>query len=238
MNAAPQFQLGEQLAFENRDSFTFLAGKEWRYVDLRSTRFRSERVEKIVNGKETWEFVLRPDLDRSREPYLIYPDLNGGFFIENRDFNNGNQTAFNVTQVLTTLVGQPILVPLDRIYQSSRADYVNAHFALFLKEPLEDVDIYIWGRLTDWKLDERFKMEYDEREKMYLSTVDLKQGFYNYIYVAVPKEGKQTIDFSRLEGDWFGAENEYQFIVYYRPFGLRYDRVVGFQKLNSLQGRR
>jgi hypothetical protein len=91
--------------------------------------------------------------------------------------------------------------------------------------------------LTDYKLDERFKLEYDERSKMYEATVDLKQGFYNYIYVAVPVNTRK-IDFSMLEGDWYGAENEYQFIVYYRPFGSRYDRVVGFQKFNSLSARR
>ena len=82
----PVFTRGETLVFDYQDSISFPASKEWRYVDLRSTRFRSERVQSIDKGDETWEYTLRNDIDRSLEPYIFYPDLNGGYFIENRDF--------------------------------------------------------------------------------------------------------------------------------------------------------
>ena len=85
---APRFVIGDKIDFDYQETLLFPAGKEWRYVDLRSTRFRSERVATINNGDDTWEFILRPDLDRSREPYLIYPDLNGGFQIETQDYRN------------------------------------------------------------------------------------------------------------------------------------------------------
>ena len=208
----PQYVMGDKIVYEQRDSVTFWAGKEWRYVDLRPTRFRTERMKSIDQGDETWEVTLLTDLDRSREPYLIYPDLNGGFFIETQDYRNQNPN------------------------HNTQSDYVNCHFSLRKDEPFENADVYLFGKMTDWKIDPRFKMTYDERHIRYEGTAQLKQGFYNYQYLVVrhkPQRYETHLDFSALEGDWFAAENEYQIIVYYRPFGARYDRVIGFQKIQS-----
>jgi hypothetical protein len=48
----------------------------------------------------------------------------------------------------------------------------------------------------------------------------------------VPRK-TQIPDFSMLEGDWYETENEYHIIIYYRPFGARFDRVIGYQKVLS-----
>lgn len=208
-NVKPSFVVGDQINFDYQDSLVWLAGKEWRYVDVRSTRFRSERIQTIINGEETWEFLMRPDLDRSREPYLIYPDLNGGYFIETQDLRNQGG-------------GSPRI----------QADYVNLFMAFKYKEPIPDADVYVFGQLTDWKIDERFKLDYDEKRLEYAGEIRLKQGFYNYIYAVVPRKTKIP-DFSMLEGDWYETENEYHIVIYYRPFGARFDRVIGYQKVNS-----
>ena len=34
-------------------------------------------------------------------------------------------------------------------------------------------------------------------------------------------------DETTLEGDWYESTNDYTLIVYYRPFGARYDRAIG-----------
>lgn len=208
-NVKPSFVVGDQINFDYQDSLVWQAGKEWRYVDVRSTRFRSERIQTIINGEETWEFLMRPDLDRSREPYLIYPDLNGGYFIETQDLRNQGG-------------GSP----------RTQADYVNLFMALKYKEPISDADVYVFGQLTDWKIDERFKLDYDEKRLEYAGEIQIKQGFYNYSYAVVPKK-TQIPDFSMLEGDWYETENEYHIVIYYRPFGARFDRVIGYQKVNS-----
>ena len=208
-NVKPSFVVGDQINFDYQDSLVFLAGKEWRYVDMRSTRFRSERVQTIVNGEDTWAFMMRPDLDRSREPYLIYPDLNGGYFVETQDLRS--QGGGNA-----------------RI----QADYGNLFMALKYKEPIPDADVYVFGQLSDWKIDERFKLEYDEKRLEYAGEIQLKQGFYNYIYAVVPRKTRIP-DFSMLEGDWYETENEYHIIIYYRAFGARFDRVIGYQKTLS-----
>lgn len=207
-NVKPLYVQGEKLIFDYQDSIIFPAGKEWRYVDLRSTRFRSERVARIDKDDETWFYTLRTDLDRSREPYLIYPDLNGGYFVETQDFSASSESA-------------------------TKADYVDVVFTLAQKRPRENEDVYIYGALTDWKIDERFKMEYNPTRQMYETTVQLKQGFYNYIYVTTPTGKKDSYNTAALEGDWYEAQNEYTVLVYYRPFGSRFDRVIGVGKYVS-----
>lgn len=208
MNVPPTFVMGDKIVYDYLDSITFPSGKEWRYVDLRSTRFRSERVLTIDRGDETFDVIMRTDLDRLREPYLIYPDLNGGFFTATSDYPNQN------------------------IDPSVSADYLNTIFTLKYDQEIDDADVYLFGKMTDWKIDPRFKMTYDEARSRYEGEVLLKQGFYNYIYAVVPKKTGKP-DFTKLEGNWFATENDYQFIVYYRPFGARYDRVIGYQKYQS-----
>jgi Domain of unknown function (DUF5103) len=208
-NVRPSFVVGDQITFDYQDSLIWTAGKEWRYVDIRSSRFRSERINTIINGEKTWEILMRPDYDRSREPYLIYPDLNGGYFIETQDYRN--QGGGNA-----------------RI----QADYVNLFPILKLKDAVPNADVYMFGQMTDWKIDERFKLEYDEARSEYAGEIQLKQGFYNYSYMAVSKKTGLP-DYTLLEGDWYETENEYHVIVYYRPFGARYDRVIGYQKALS-----
>jgi hypothetical protein len=209
MNVPPTFVMGDKIVYDYLDSITFSAGKEWRYVDLRSTKFRSERVAAIDKGDETFDVILKTDLDRLREPYLIYPDLDGGFFTTTSDYPN------------------------QSVDPSVSADYVNTIFTLKYADEIEDSEVYLFGKLTDYKIDPRFKMTYNAQRGRYEGEVLLKQGYYDYIYVVVPKGKPSKIDFLKLEGTWFATENEYQFIVYYRPFGARYDRVIGYQKYQS-----
>jgi hypothetical protein len=209
MNMPPTFVMGDKIVYDYLDSITFSAGKEWRYVDLRSTKFRSERVAAIDKGDETFDVILKTDLDRLREPYLIYPDLDGGFFTTTSDYPN------------------------QSVDPSVSADYVNTIFTLKYADEIEDSEVYLFGKLTDYKIDPRFKMTYNAQRGRYEGEVLLKQGYYDYIYVVVPKGKPSKIDFLKLEGTWFATENEYQFIVYYRPFGARYDRVIGYQKYQS-----
>jgi hypothetical protein len=74
----------------------------------------------------------------------------------------------------------------------------------------------------------------------------LKQGFYNYAYGLMPAaDGKPTSrneeeprkevqpDFSLTEGNFFETENNYLILLYYHPFGARYDQVVGFVQFST-----
>jgi hypothetical protein len=67
-------------------------------------------------------------------------------------------------------------------------------------------------------------------------TLLLKQGYYNFQYVYVP-QGSLVADHKNIEGSFWETENDYQIFVYYKPMGERYDRLVGYRKLNSVENR-
>ena len=113
-----------------------------------------------------------------------------------------------------------------------RTDYGLVLFALDKNVPFYDADVYLFGKLTDWKIQEKFKMAYSEKLEVYAVDVLLKQGYYNYNY-AIVKKGTSKADLKELEGNWFETENEYTILVYYRPFGARYDQLVGAITINS-----
>jgi hypothetical protein len=201
-NIAPFYVKGEEILFDYQDKIVFSGGKEFRQVDLRSTRFRSERVAKLERGNETWDYTLFADLDRSEVPYLFDRDANGNYVIENKDLGEGD----------------------------IKGDYVNTHFTLKINE-LDSGNVYVMGGFVDWKLRPFCKMKFNG--KAYETDILLKQGFYNYQYVVV--QPNQKIDFDSLEGNRYETENEYTIIMYHRPFGARYDRVIAISKFSSVQ---
>ena len=69
-------------------------------------------------------------------------------------------------------------------------------------------------------------MAYNNQINGYVASTLLKQGYYNYEFALVDRKTKKA-DFSETEGNWYETENEYTIIIYYRPFGERYDRVIG-----------
>jgi len=198
----PRFVNGEDIMFNFVNRHTFPAGKEFRIVDMRSTRYRGEGIHSLDLNANGADLLLFMDNDRSWTNYHTYSDINGSYVIESADDNN------------------------DQV----KSNYVNAHFSLQLKNPLIDADIYVVGQLSDWKLREECKMQYDHFRGIYTNTILLKQGFYDYQYVV---DYGDEIDFSALEGNWFEAENDYTILTYYTEFGSRYDRLIGLATLNS-----
>jgi hypothetical protein len=92
--------------------------------------------------------------------------------------------------------------------------------------------VYIFGGLSDWQLKPEFKMVYNPAVSAYVGKVRLKQGYYNYLYAALPKTADHP-DFEETEGDWFETKNLYTILVYFRPFGGRYDRIIGAFSFSS-----
>ena len=74
-------------------------------------------------------------------------------------------------------------------------------------------------------------MEYDSFSDTYTNQMLLKQGFYNYKYVVVNRDG--TIDYGAISGNYWQTENDYTVLVYFRDLGARYDRIIGMGKANS-----
>ena len=99
------------------------------------------------------------------------------------------------------------------------------HFTL-KTPPLTGYDIYVDGDMMSRRFDPSSRMNYDYSEGVYRLSALLKQGSYNYQYLAVPK-GTVTGLTRPVEGDFYQTDNEYLVLVYYKIPGARYDRLIG-----------
>ncbi len=113
-----------------------------------------------------------------------------------------------------------------------QGEYMEVLFQLYSPGEMNDQDIYIFGGLTDWQLKPAFKMTYNPATNCYVAKLKLKQGYYEYVYAALP-HGSTKIDFEETEGDWHETNNYYTVLLYYRPFGGRYDQLIGAYSFSS-----
>jgi hypothetical protein len=140
---------------------------------------------------------------------VYYRDLDGIYTVENSDGNNP-------------------------FWQS---DYGYVHFTFV--PPATDAyagkDLYLFGELTNYTLDESSRMEFNTDKGVYEGTLFLKQGYYNYSYVSVDKrEGASRFSIANTEGNYNSTENNYTVLVYYRAFGARADELIGYAQVNSV----
>jgi len=206
----PTFMNGSQFIYSLDDASTFNGGNEFRYFDIRSVRFLTERVQNIYrdeNDSYKSHAVLYADESRAKKPYLFYNDFNGNFLIRNRE----------------------AIADMD-----VEADYVYVDFFLPYANPVSTGNFYILGKLTDWRMNKLSKMSYNYKRFGYEARIRLKQGYYNYIYV-LSDDTKKGGDETALEGNHWDTENDYYILVYHRKFGTYYDQLVGYKKLNSLK---
>lgn len=194
----------EQIDFDYQNRIVFAAGREWRQLDLRSFRFPSPDVYSVERFDDGYYVTLAKERKRSSQPHLNITDLNGSYVIENRD------------QADPELSGE----------------YANVLFTLVTPTEYPDADVYIFGDISNWQLKDEYKMAYNRQHNAYVGSIQLKQGFYNYAYVVASADKKQ-VDYEEMEGNWFETENEYTVLIYYRPIGERYDRVIGAYTFNS-----
>lgn len=118
--------------------------------------------------------------------------------------------------------GNFILQNKDGGSVATNGDYAAVKFR-FKYQPGNEV--YVSGAFSDYVVEDDFKMTYNEAEELYETTLIMKQGFYDYMYVIKdPRDG--TV--KSLEGNYFDANNEYNFIMYYRTPQDRYDRIIGY----------
>ncbi len=199
----PQFIQNNKLIYNYNDEASFDGNMEFRYLDLKSIQFKGEKIKSIkLEGDDFYHYTLFPEESRGYKQYLSQQDINGRFIIKNEND------------------------------QSSHIDagYAKVHFSLKADAPYEQGNVFVFGGLSNWQLDDRFKMTYNEREKMYELTAIVKQGYHNYLY-ALPEE--QGINTEEIEGTHFQTENDYTILVYQRVFSEGYDRVIGYERENS-----
>ena len=206
-NVLPTFIRNNSIEYSNENSFVFAGGKEWRWLDLRSFRLLSERVDS-ANSKRT-DIYVKPDIDRSGQRYVYYADLDGGY----------------------------IVTTYESINPYWQGDYANVHFKYSTpnQAPYPDKDLYLIGQLTGYQLNENSKMNFNTEKGMYENTQYLKQGYYSYGYMLVNKD--DALKRTEPDGNYWETENNYTVLVYYKSFMDQSDQLIGVAKINTRSDR-
>ncbi len=208
-NMKPTFFSRKVLEYNTENEAVFGAGKEWRWLDLRSFRLQSDRVADARYSNKSTEIFVRPDLERVTQRFNFYRDNNGRYFLE----------------------------PTESINPLWQSDYATVNFSFVPPNntPFADKDVFVFGGLNNYDLRDQSKMVYNADKGVYETSLFLKQGYYDYMYVTIDKkDGKRKAVFDVTEGNLWETENEYMIIVYYRELAGRADRLIGVARVNSL----
>lgn len=195
---------GNRAIYEHLPQLIFPAGNEYRRFEVISTTFPGMRVDDISYHEPFYHMTLAVDEPRTDVPYSYDRTQHGRYLV--REYNSSQSDI--------------------------EADYVAVHFTLDMPK-LEGTSVFIDGDLTCRRFEPASLMVFNQATGMYENTMLLKQGAYNYQYLAVPAGAPQGYT-ATVEGDYYPTINEYLVKVYYRRPGERYDRLVGYNVIMSL----
>ncbi|MFT7590698.1 MAG: hypothetical protein ACI9UJ_000609 [bacterium] len=205
-NLKPQFVNNNILQFNYENENLFNGVTEFRFFDIRSLRNYSQNVAKKFTDSLV-NVVLKVGELQSSKTYINWIDYNGRRVIQNTD-------GLDVTE---------------------NGDYTLVHFSLESPNKLAAGDVYIYGELSDWRLNEKYKMTYIPERNVYYLATKLKQSYYNYHYV-VPG-ANNTIEYAYTEGNHSETENDYMILLYHKDAFYGYDRLIGKSIMNSITSR-
>jgi hypothetical protein len=210
-NIQPTFVRGNNLEFNSENDCVFPAGKEHRWADLRSFRFRTERMAKINNDPMSTGINLHADPERISQR-INFRDYNGAYFIESTDVQN----------------------------PWWQGDYATVHFTLVPSGniPYPDKKVFVVGEMNSYNLHDTSAMTYNAEKGVYEKSLLLKQGYYSYNYVTKDAKSKsRNVQAEYIGGDLWETENEYTILIYYRSLAGRHDELIGFTTINSFNPR-
>ena len=202
-NLKPQYTIGSQLIYRYDKEASFDGGNEFLYFDNKDIRAGTSSIRRI-DLTDIYNNFLYTNGARFNRPYTYNPDINGNYQV--RVLNANTNIAIE-------------------------ADYARVYFTLQYFEEIADKEIHVYGNFNNWTIDGSTYMEYDSFSDTYINNRLFKQGFYNYKFVLVNRDG--TIDEGAISGNFWQTENEYTVLVYFRDLGARYDRIIGVGKANS-----
>ncbi len=201
-NLKPQYTIGTELIYRYDQEAAFWGGNEFHFFDSKEARSANNGIRRI-ELTDLFEHYLYTRGARFDRPYTYNPDINGNFVV--RAFRAENTNI--------------------------EAEYIRMHFALQYFEDIGDKEIHIYGNFNNWCIDDSTYMRYDADADVFRNTRLFKQGFYNYRFVLVDRDG--SIDQGAIGGNFWQTENNYSVLVYYRGPGERFDRIIGYGQSNS-----
>jgi hypothetical protein len=194
----PTYVNGGRLRYENREELIFEGGNQYRSIDFSSRYTYGGGIDHIEFDRDMYHVVLEADASRANNQEAYAMDVHGGYVV-NLQRND---------------------------YPDTEADYMWVHFYYPAEVPYLEGRMYIIGDLTQNLVGGDSEMVYDASERCYVRSLLLKQGGYNYVY-ALKVKNRDELSVMQTEGSFWQSRNRYDVMVYYRPFGARYDRLVG-----------
>jgi hypothetical protein len=201
-NLQPRNISGDVLDYDYEEGNLFIAGNEFRRIDIKSLKYNSERIDSIRFRKDGYHVFVKPDMVNTFRDYITDTDINGKQIIHTEDMQ--------VSEI--------------------EADYVWVHFNLPFGFPLANGNLYIQGAFTQRRFSPEAMMNYNMEKKKYEAVFLLKQGYYNYQYLFV-ETGKKPGDPSLMEGSHYETKNQYTLLVYVRQQGDMHDSLLGFAQI-------
>jgi len=204
-NFPPTFVRGSTLEYNSENIGVFPAGKEWRWLDITDFHLQSDRVLTADYNKNSTEVYVKPDGPRDAQRYVYYRDYNGMYL-------------------------SSALRGVNPLWQS---DYATVHFSFVPPNgnAYPQKDIYLYGQLTNYEYTDSLKMIFNPDKKIYETHLFLKEGYYDYTYVAVDKSNPAL--HAELDGNYYETENLYTILVYYKSFTDRSDQLIGIATFDS-----
>lgn len=203
----PQRVEGKNVIYSHSPELIFPAGNEYRRFETVRADYPGLGVDSTRYIDNMYHAYLHHDRNRSASGYQYDRTQAGRFLIREYNSSDGDIAG----------------------------DYIMVHFSLDCPEFME-ADIYLDGEFTSGNRDEKYRMRYDRESGLYRLDIPLKQGAYNYRYIAVPRNypGHKG-DPSPVEGDFHDTCNEYLIKIYQRTPGSRADRLIGDAVIYSYQ---
>ncbi len=194
----PTFVNGHQLQWQNSRDLMFEAGNQYRSIDFSSRYTYGAGIDRIVFDNDMYHVEVEPQQIRKYRQETRPYDAHGDYAV---NFQGGDMS--NV-----------------------EADYMWVDWVLPMDKPFWGAEMHLLGALTGNVAGEMSLVEYDFVNKMYRKSLKLKQGGYNYLF-ALKNSRSGAVSVLETEGSYYQAVNRYEVYLYYRPFGARYDRLVG-----------
>lgn len=191
----------ERILYSHNADLIFPAGNEWRRFETVRADYPGLHTDSARYAGEAYHAYLTPDEGRAEKPYLYDSTQFGRYKI--REYNSTDSDL--------------------------GADYIDTHFTLDFPRVMNG-EIYLDGEFTNHLLLPEYRLNFDPDTHLYTTVLPLKQGSYNYRYVALPINGEGTPtgapSAALVEGDKPETVNEYRIQVYVRKHGSRADRLV------------
>ena len=200
----PTFVEPNRLRYVNNRNLIFEGGNEFRRFDSYSTYYAGYNVNSVVYEQGEYHVLL--EVDEVRGTMATGAGREGLGYLTDVDAN-----------------GQWVVNCEKTDYVDTDAEYMWVHFCLPVKQPIVS-PVFVGGDLfyNQYTMDNM--MQYDAENRCYYLYSYLKQGGYNYMYYMLDDNKMSLLP---VEGSHWQTDNEYAVWVYYRPFGARYDRLVG-----------